>query len=272
MIMSKLKLNVLLGKTDALASPFKAMLKDYGKFFSTKQGAFQGIKKTYEANEGTIDEPKQRGVLLVQTTVAEKLDWLMENAKEYIDSLFSQEKTNSTGVAKAKLKVKGKNWGEYSSLELLRLKGILESGDFYTMLQNIPVYSDSRIWEKNTTDTYKDRKIMQSTLIEGRNKSTQKEDYILEDPNLSKLKSGESYQPMTATRTTVVDLGQYTFQEFTGEVSQRERANILSRRNALLTSVVEALKTCNECEVIESELTSDKIFGYIFSDTEGVKS
>jgi len=262
--METLKLNVLLSKTDSMATQFKAMIKDYGKFFATKQGAFVGVKQTYEPRDGTIDEPKRRGVQLIQTTVKEKFDWLTETSKEYIDSLFSQEKTNASGAARAILKVNGSEWGEFTSLELLRLKNILENGDFYTMLQTIPVYSDSRQWEKNASDLFKDRVVMQSPLTEGVNKSTEKEDYILPDPNLDKLKSGESYQPVTATRTTIVELGDYTVQEFTGEISQRERAAILSRRNALLTSVIEALKVCNECEAVISELTSKKVFGYIF--------
>ncbi len=267
--MSILKLNILLGKTDAKASQFKAMLKDFGKFFSTKQGVFKGIKRTYQANEGTVDDPSKRGVTLIQSTVAEKLKWFRENSEEYINALFSQEATNASGNAVAELIVEGESWGEFTSLELLRLKGILEGGDFVGMLETIPVYSDATIWEKNDGDTYKDRIVMQSELLKGMNNTITKEHYILEDPNVGKLKSGEAYTPQIGAKDTTVELGNYTMQEYTGEISQRERANILQRRNTLHTAVIETMKKCNECEVVESGMTSDKIFGFIFDEPTG---
>lgn len=51
-----MKLNVLLAKTDALASSFKTSLKDYIKFFKGNNGAFLGVRKTYSPNPGTIVE------------------------------------------------------------------------------------------------------------------------------------------------------------------------------------------------------------------------
>jgi len=257
-----MKLNVLLGKTDHLSSVFAAQVKGYAAFFKTKQGAFVGEKRTYTPREGTVDEPSKRKNALVQTTVTEKFDWFKENSKDYIDALFSVEATNSSGDAKSELIVGGELWGIFTSLELLRLKSVIENNDLRAVLENIPVRSDSVIWDKNTTEQYADRDIFQTNLSEGVEKTTVKESYILADPNIG-ASSTRAYTPQIAQKNTVHELGDYTHQYFSGEMSQRDRATILKRRSTLLTAIIEALKQCNDVEVVKSKLNSDKIFNYL---------
>ena len=256
------KLNVLLAKTDSLAPLFKGMIQDYAKFFTKSQGAFLGEKRTYEAREGTIDDPSKRGNVLVQTTVDEKLKWFKENSKEYIDALFAQEATNASGNAKAQLIVDGTEWGEFTSLELLRLKSIVESSGLHSMLEAIPVRSDSEEWSLSENEMYKGKNIFETPLVTGVTKTTEKENYILKDPNVDK--NSPNYTPTVATKTTTVELGDYTQQRFSGQWTQRKRAEALKRRTILLTSIIEALKKCNEVDVVESKLDSEKIFGYLF--------
>lgn len=257
------KLNVLLGKTDYLAASYSAMLKDYHKFFRSSQGAFLGEKRTYTPKEGTVDEPSKRKNVIIQTTVDEKFHWFKKEAKEYVDALFSVEATNSSGLAKAELIVDGDSWGEFTSLELLRLKSLLESTDLRSVLENIPVRSDSVNWSQTTAEQYEGRDVYETPLVEGVEKTTVKETYVLEDPNVGKLKDSQSYTPQLGVKNTVMELGDYTHQLFSGESTQREKAKILKRRSTLLTSVVEALKKCNEVETVKSDLTADKIFSYI---------
>jgi len=257
-----MKLNTLLAKTDALSSGFMALLSDYGRFFTKSQGAFLGEKRTYQPKEGTIDEPSKRGNILVQTTVPEKLNWFRETTKDYIDSLFAQEKTNASGVATAELVVDGKSWGEYTSLELLRLKSLVENNELHRMMSSIPVRSDSEEWSLSTNSAYQGRDIYEGPKEEGTNITTVKEDYILKDPNVSD--KSPNYNAKVAQKTTIVTLGDYTRQKFSGQWSQRQKAEAIRRKTALRVAIIAALKVCNEAEVIESELTSDKIFGYIF--------
>jgi hypothetical protein len=259
------KLNTLLAKTDHLGSSFKSSLLDYVRFFKTEQGAFKGEKKTYEANLGTIDQPGERGNKLVVTTVKEKMDWFQNNSKEYIDALFAQEATNAAGCAKAELLVDNKSFGMYSSLELLRLKSLLEQNSFEEMYANLPTRNEDELWVKTTSDLYTDREVFESNLQTGINRTTIKESYILPDPNASI--APERYIPQVATKDTPVELGQYTRQRFSGETSHIERAGILQRRTKLLTAVVEALKIANDVEAISSEMTSDKLFNYLHKGT-----
>jgi hypothetical protein len=258
-----IKLNTLLAKTDQLASSFKELLTSYIGFYKNHQGAFKGERRTYAPRPGTIDEPKERANDLVVTTVAEKFQWLVDTQSEYIDALFAQEATNAAGIAKARLVVDGVDFGQFSSLELLRLKSLLENSQLVGMYEHIPVRSDSMVWKKTQDSTYLGREIWETDLISGVKKTTVKESYILSDPNIKSLGDGAHYQPMVAQKDTVMELGDFTHQRFSGELSHKERADILHRRQRLLTAVLEALKLSNEVESIPSEMTARKLFGYL---------
>jgi len=261
----KLKLNVLLAITDALRVKFKNMVADHTKFYSKSQGSFKGAKATYVAREGCLDDMSKRGFTRVVTTVDEKISYFIKESREFIDALFSQEKTNASGLAIADLVVDGKSWGVFTSLELLRLKSLIESaelGSIESMLSSIPVRSDAEIWNKTTNVEYDGREIWESPLLSGVSKTSTKEEYILADPNLSKVTG--TYTPKTSLKTITQEVGDYTVQEFSGEWSHRERAGALKRRNDLLIAVTKALKESNECEVVKSDLTAERIFEYIF--------
>ncbi len=255
-----MKLNVLLAKTEHSASQFKKLLSDYVAYFKGKQSDFKGIKKTYTPREGVIDEPQMRGTLQIVTTVGEKLDWLKSTTAQHIDNLFAVEATNSSGTAKANLIVGDIDFGSMSSLELLRLNSMLDNGDFDAMYQNIPVRSDAETWVPTTNEMYAKRAgVMEAPLSSGIKKSITKEDYILKDPNLEGLKD----TPVVKTKDTIIELGDYTIQHFSGESSHRERAEILRRKSLLKSAVIEALKVANDAPVMSSEMTSAKLFGYL---------
>lgn len=258
-----IKLSVLLSKTEHLASKYKGAIKDYFGFFKNNQTAFKGEKKTYAPREKTIDLPNERGNKIVVTTVKEKLDYLKENNSEYIDALFSQEATNASGTAKAELKLEGKSLGTFSSLELLRLKSTIENGEFEQMYANIPVRNDDEEWKETSNDQYQKREIFESEKQSYIKKSITKESYILTDPNIEKLKEGVSYTPQLASKDTIMELGDVTYQKFSGEWSHRQRAELLGRRSKLLTAVIEALKNANDVEAIKSNMTANLLFDYI---------
>lgn len=258
------KLNVVLAITDELGKVFKRGLDNYSSFFREKQGAFKGFKKTYTPFDGTIDEPNKRGLVDVVTTVKEKLDYFEDVNSKYIDSLFSLEKTNSSGVASAELIVDGESWGIFSSLELLRLKSFIDSPEFVKVYENLPVRSDTIIWNKSSNTLFSGRDVFETELVTSVSKTTEKENYILEDPNIANGRA-VNYTPQVATKTTIKELGTSTSQEFSGEITQRQKALILKKRSDLSIAVTEALKKANEAIVIESEIKSKKIFGFLHS-------
>lgn len=261
------KLHVVLALTEQVRPRFKAMINDYTSFFKGRQGSFLGEKSTYVAREGMVDEPNRRKYIRIITTVDEKLEYFIESSKDFINDLFTQERTNASG-ASAELVVDGNYWGVFTSLELLRLKSILdgkEYGNIENMLSNIPVRSDAEIWNKTTAEEYSGRLVYESNLQSGVSKTTQKTEVILKDPNLAAVdKIPTGYVPKTTINNNVVEVGDYTHQKFSGEWSQRNRAEALDRVSKLRLAVIKALKECNEIPVVESNLKSDMIFGYIF--------
>jgi len=259
-----LKLNTLLAKTDHLSTIFKGMITDYVKFFKSSQGAFKGERKSYEPKPGTMDVPSERSNKLVVTTVAEKLDFLERTSADYINALFAQEATNAKGIVRAKLEVDGELFGEFSSLELLRLKSLLENGTLKELYENIPVRNDDEIWAPTTNEMYSSRAVYETPLRTGTTKTTVKEQYILPDPNIGKIENASTkYTPMVATKDNTLELGDYSHQRFSGEYTHTQRAEILARRSRLLTAVIEALKVANDVVAVESEMTANKIFSYL---------
>ncbi|RKZ54865.1 MAG: hypothetical protein DRQ44_18525 [Gammaproteobacteria bacterium] len=259
-----LKLNVLLALTDNLRVAYKNMVTDYSKYFSKSQGAFRGEKRTYTPREGTVDDLSKRGFTPVATTVKEKLDYFIENVGGFVDALFSQEKTNASGIAKAELVVDGKIWGDFTSLELLRLKSVMESSDLGNIegvLSSIPIRSDSEVWNKCDEG---DRELLETDILNGVAKTTIKTPYIPTDPNLVGKDLPVNYQPPIVSRDEVFELGDYTHQKFSGEWSSREKALSLKRRGVLITAITMALKEANDVTAVESTLTADRIFGYLF--------
>jgi len=263
-----MKLNVLLAINEQGKARFKAMVKDYIHFFQKKQGSFRGEKRTYTPREGTIDEPTKRGVVRVATTVDEKILYFIQNNGPIIDNLLTQEKTNGS-THTIELKVGSHIFGHFNALELLRLKSIIESADFgqfNEMLSSIPTRSDAELWEKSTSPDYEGRfEIWETPLIKGVSKSTMKEHYVLEDPNLKHLKDFAGYNPPVAVKNITVELGDYTTQKFSGEISHQRRARILKRRTTLLTAIVKALKELNDVDTTPSEGNGEEFLNYIFS-------
>lgn len=258
------KLKLVLALTQDAAARYAAIIKDYSKFFTNQQGAFLGMKNTYQPNDAMIDDPSKRGYTKVISTVPEKLEYLIGNTSDFIQNVLTKERTNGLGVAKAELIVGDDSWGEFTSNELLALKSILEKPEFTQMIQSIPVRTETDIWNPGKAEEYLERAIFEKPLVTQVNKTTVKEQYILEDKNIDRLKPGSDYKPQIATKDTVVELGTQTRQEFSGQWTHLQRAKALEKLTVLRKAVVTALEHANDVDVVEATLTSDKLFGYIF--------
>jgi len=262
--MSNRKLKLVLALTQDGLSRYSAMVKDYAKFFSNSQGAFLGKKNTYAPKDEAVDDPSKRDYVRVVSTVDEKLKYFIGASQEYVQNVLTKERTNGMGVAKAILVVEGTPWGEFTSNELLCLKSLLDKGEFHQMIMAIPVRTETDIWAKTVDSDYSGREIFEKEKITQMVKTTVKESYILQDPNIDKLKDASAYKPQLASKDTVMELGVQTRQEFSGQWTHVQRAHALNRLTVLRDAVSVALEKANDVEVMESELTSEKLFGFIF--------
>ena len=261
-----MKLNQLLAKAEHTSKQFKALLEEYINTFKSKQGIFQGRKQNYVAMPDQEDQPSQRGHIMVQSTVKEYLQWFEETTEEFINDRFSVEATNATGV-RADLIVEGKSFGSYSAVELMRLNDFLNTSELLKMYQTLPVRSDTKSWRASADPEYAEKGIWETEEREALTKTTIKSSRILLDPNLASLKGNQNYIPQVVPDDKSVVLGTASLQEFSGEFSHRERAEILRRMTMLKAAVKEALVRANEAAVVPSELTSKKLFGYLHRGT-----
>lgn len=259
----QLKMNTLLAKVDHSASVFTKEVNEYTNYFKKNQGSFRGEKKTYTAREGYPDDASKRGNTSVQTTVDEQLEWFDNIAKQYLVDLFKVESTNSTGARKVALIVDGHDFGDLTALDLMRLKNILTATNLNDMYNHIPVRSDSENWMETDAEEYTGRAILETEMVKGVSRTTESEEVILKDPNVDPQHLPANYRPAVVTKRKTVEIGDYTHQRYTGEWSQRQKAELLNRKSKLLKAVIAALKEVNDVPVEQENLQVDNFINYL---------
>lgn len=261
-----MKVSAMLAKAEHTGKQFTALLAEYLKTFAHKENIFKGLKKEYFAEPNQEDKPQNRGMINVQSTVWGYLTYFEETTADYIDSRFSIEATNATGP-KAELIVAGKSMGKYSAIELMRLKDLLNNADLFKMYQTLPVRSDTTDWVLSSNKEWAEKNIWETDVRKGLDRTTIKGSRILPDPNLVHLKGGQNYIPQVVPDDTTLLLGTQTEQHFSGQMSHEQRAAILGRITLLKAAVAQALVEANAAEVVSSQMTSKKLFGYIHHGT-----
>ena len=255
------RLNSALGLKETLLNGYKAVWGSVQKTFKNQQNLFKGVTSTYEPLDGYADDPSKRGVVMVETTVDEQLLYAFNQSADYLATTFSIEKTNASGSARAELIIDGNSWGEYTSLELLRLKSIINSASMKNAFDVIPTRKLQMNWNHvENHDLYGEREIYSSDMLEGYAKTTIKQPYILEDPHPDLNRA-----PVMAERNTQVNIGKYTTQQFSGEMSLHSKAALKSRLTNLNKAVLDALERANSIEIQQSDL-GDKLLSYLSED------
>lgn len=252
------KLAVALGLREKTEKDFKNMLDDMCGKFKNKQALFLGQRNTFQALEGHPDQPEKRGFHNVSSTVAEQLAFFKEHSADYLRTTLSIEATNAKGVT-AELVVDGKSWGTYSTLELLRLKGILDS-KMKAMVQDLPIRNEGILWSETKDPVFDGRKVFETPLDSGKTKTTIKRTVIVEDPH---IREAPNRPPVTQSIDTPTETGSYTQQSFSGAITNKERAEMEVRYNNLYKGVIAALEAANAAELVESQL-GDKVLDYLF--------
>lgn len=259
--MSKqLKLSVSLGLREKLEKDHVNLVADMVSKFKNAQGLFHGVRNTFVAADGHPDQPEQRKFTLVPSTVKEQLEWTKEHSRDVMNTVLSIEKTNASGP-KGELIVDGKSWGFYTSLELLRLKNMIEAR-FRNLVQLIPIRTAGELWTKTSDPVYEGREVYETPVDKGHTKTTLKRITIVNDPH---IEDAPTRPPVTQSIDTPVNTGEYTRQTFSGAITNRQRAEIEVRLNNVLKGIIAALEEANNTELITSDL-GDKTLDYLFSN------
>ena len=131
------------------------------------------------------------------------------------------------------------------------------------MYNNIPVRSDAEVWLEGTDPEYAGRSICQTEMLKGVTRTTESEECILKDPNLDPARLPANYNAKVTIKKKTVETGDYTLQKFTGEWTQRQRAELLRRRSNILAAVTEALKVVNDTPAEIPNLDVDKLITFL---------
>lgn len=258
-------MNTLLAMAEHSASSFRKEMQDYLNIFKNKQGFFKGVKSTFVPRDGFPEDPSKQGTVMVQSTVDEQFSWFIDKiAKKYLTQQFDIEATNSKGAEKVELVVNGRSFGYLTALELMRLKSILTDGMFDEMLKSIPVRSDSEVWTKSNCPEYAQRDVYETPMLKGVTRTTEKHEEILKDPNIDPEHIPSAYRAQVSVKNIVVETGDYTSQKFSGEWTQTQKAELLSRKSELLGAVIAALKEVNAKESEDTNLDVNGMLSYIF--------
>lgn len=255
--MSK-KQSVLLGLRDKTEKDFKNMLADMHGKFKNNQGIFAGERRTYDALDGFADDDTKRGFKNVESTVADQLKWFKDHTADYLKTALSIEKTNAQNI-QAELIVKGESWGKFTTLELLRMKGILD-GLMRAMIDELPIRSEKQIWKLSEQSDFAGRGIWETEKINGFAKTTLKRRIIVLDPH---VKDAEGRQPITDDISEQVNVGAYSVQSFTGAITNLEKAQLKVKYNNIHIGIIEALESANNVDSVESDL-GDRVLDYLF--------
>jgi hypothetical protein len=127
------------------------------------------------------------------------------------------------------------------------------------MVAVLPVRDESQIWTPSTDDMYANRDVFQTPRVDGFAKTTLKTSYILTDPHADK---NPNRPPMLGEESKQVNIGAYTSQMYSGQLSMRERAEMLVRLDTLYKGVIAALEKANNVEVVQSDL-GDKALKFL---------
>ena len=96
--------------------------------------------------------------------------------------------------------------------------------------------------------------------MHGFSKTTLKRTEIVNDPH---IKDAPNRPPVPVNIDTQVNIGKFTEQKFSGEITMLERAEILGKYDLVYNGIVEALASSNNVDAAESDL-GQKFIDYIF--------
>lgn len=259
-----LKMNVLLAQTDNAQTEYNKSLQSHLKMFKNETNLFEGVRKTYTPKGDNPVKENMQGFSRVVFTVDESLISLIDVMKRFWKLQFAEEATNSKGAAKVELKVDGHSFGMLTAYDLMRLKNFLQSKDLRAVLEFIPTRTDTKVWTKSVDDDNKDRSIYEQPISKSVDKTTEKEEVILRDPNLDPAHIPSGYTPRTTIKSRVIELGDSTIQYFSGEWSTEQKNRLIARLNKLQAAVITALKEVNDVETERPNLDVDSTVNFLF--------
>lgn len=259
---SKMKsLNQKLAYRESRSASFTDFCRDLVKKMKTGS-AWKGRRTTSVALGDYVLEPGDNAFTKVAYSMEETKNYITKMWSDYLQNLLDIDRTNSMSGITAPLEVDGEEWGHFTSLELLQLRGFLLNGNVVEVLKQLPTRPSNLVWEI-TSDPDLPEGTYENVLFNAPEKTTEKTERILEDPNAKHLKEGVQYTPKVTVDTKIVPTKSKKVTDYSSGMSETEHAEIQQRRTQLLSAVTVALAKINEQEALESNLSAERVVRYL---------
>ena len=238
--MGKNQLHSLLAVEQDLVQQSNNVLSEASSFFVKKSDHFDGLKKVYVSKEEGDDEVPPEGKEVV-STVKEQLDYVAESFVKAIDATISKEQTNSSGNAKADLKI-GENTFSLSATALLSLEKNLTK--YRDLCKTIPTLDETKAWVKDTSTDREIKKTEKQLIYRTKKKRVPLVLYEATDRHPAQVQIQE----------IDAQVGQYEQTYYSGRIFSLDKSNLLAKIDSLLLDVKKAREEANQVEAIQVKI------------------
>ena len=242
------KLHEILAVEAGLKSTADIVINEACKTFSEKRGHFMGHHRVYETCiDGGMKFPPESKEM--ETTVADKLDYVGNTFSQAIDCILQKESTNT--VAKGDIIIDGIVLEkDLPATFLLTLEGKLK--ELRKVYHAIPTLDPGKSWKKD---------------------SERKNVYISDDAvqyKTQKVYKALTLAPATKEHPAQVDkitvdeiIGQWNQKNWSGAISPAEKSTYLTKLDMLIRAVKQARCRANEASVNQNLKIGSKLLKFI---------
>lgn len=237
-------LHEILAVEKSLKSTAEKFLTDATKVFKSK-GLFTGFKRRYTPlMEGDLELPPEDKEMV--TTVRDKLQYALDAEGKYLDCMATKEVTNT--VATGVISLPELSLPKLPATLLLSLESRLKMiRDVIESTPNIDAallwnWDENEMrWRTNPVKTFKTKKVMKNHV---------------------KAVATDKHPAQVETYSEDIPIGTWEQTIFSGELTSRQKADILGRVDALIHEVKCARQRANTTEVTETKI-GEAIMNYI---------
>jgi len=247
--MSKSKLHEILAVENTTKKKAGIILAETKKTFQEKKDHFDGLERVYHPldDNGDMIAPEVKELV---TTVGEKLDYTKKTLVSSIDVTLAKEATNSSGIAKAELKIGDNTFGELSATSLLALEQNLTQ--VRDLFKTIPTLDPTKVWvpaDDRGEGIFR-------TNVEKKYRSVKKPTPMV------MYEATKEHPAQVQILNEDVRVGHYEATYYSGRITPAKKAEILERVDTLISAVIKARCRANNVDVVDLKI-GNKIFDYI---------
>lgn len=211
------------------------LLAEAAKTFQ-KGEMFEGYLRTYTPFDEDGDKQPDEGKELI-TTVTEKLDFILPYLADSINVQLSREASNASGGLKANLLIGDRDFGEFSSQELLQLeKSVRELREH--IVNNLPTLDMAKAWKENDDEREGTSVTQEAPTYR----------YVEETVPVVLAPATDKHPAQVREAVKKTQVGEFSRRIVSGKISPAVKADMMSRVDKMLSAIADARSRANSNE------------------------